>query len=51
MGAVIGVDPGKREVDESALKFVVTLHDKVYNVVCNLKGGGYVMLVLLRVGC
>jgi len=29
MGVVIGVDPGKREVDESTLKFVVTLHDNV----------------------
>lgn len=29
MGVVIGVDPGKREVDECTLKFVVTLHDKV----------------------
>jgi len=28
MGVVIGVDPGKREVERS-LKFVVTLHDKV----------------------
>jgi hypothetical protein len=29
MDNVIGVDPGKWEVDECTLKFVLALHDKV----------------------